>query len=197
MRRLFAAANTQWKPPPVHVCQLNLSLIKPYLTREGATCLFNSLWESIEREFRPDADDIERRSIDIKEALSLAKAQADRQNQQLQSRKHEEGSKAERLKSYFPWKSNPVEAWQAQSDERRAKERRQLLLDTLSTHDYFTPLKQSRRKRYSGTLEWLFQTPEFDRWMNNTDYPLLWCSGKSKFPLHYSYRASIFNTNYP
>lgn len=76
-----------------------------------------------------------------------------------------------------------MKAWQLQSDERRAKERRQQLLDSLSKYDYLTPLKQSRRKRLSGTSEWLFQTREFSQWIHNTESPLLWCYGKSKLSL--------------
>ncbi|KAM0452065.1 hypothetical protein ACHAPV_009689 [Trichoderma viride] len=71
-----------------------------------------------------------------------------------------------------------MKTWQAESDERQIKERRQQLLDALSTHDYLTPLKQGRRKRHSGTLEWLFQTQEYLSWANATDSSLLWCSGK-------------------
>ncbi|KAL7796741.1 hypothetical protein V8C37DRAFT_408226 [Trichoderma ceciliae] len=131
--------------------------------------------------FKRDTDDIKRCSIDIKDALSRAEAQADLQNKHLQSGERKDGSKGRKLKSFFSRRDNRpygVETWQTQSNERRTKERRQQLLDSLSTYDYVTPLKQSRRKRYSGTSEWLFQTPEFDQWINSTDSPVLWCYGK-------------------
>jgi hypothetical protein len=89
-----------------------------------------------------------------------------------------------KLKRFFPQqdeRSNKMKTWQTQSDERRTKERRQRLLDSLSTYDYLTSLNQNRKKRYRGTSEWLFKTREFDHWLNCTDSPLLWCYGKSKF----------------
>lgn len=142
-----------------------------------------------------DIGDIKRHDKDIKEALFLAQAQVDLQNQQFQNTDQREGSKGAKLKSLFIRQNSrfsEMKTWQAESDERQIKERRKQLLDALSTHDYLTPLKQGRRKRHSGTLEWLFQTQEYLSWVNATNSSLLWCSGKSKFSLHYSYKASIF-----
>ncbi|KAL6794164.1 ankyrin repeat-containing domain protein [Trichoderma sp. SZMC 28012] len=143
--------------------------------------LFSSPRESLEGGFQQDADDIERRSKYVKDALSLAKTEARYQNQQLQSLRGGLGSKKMKRPRAFRGKGEQhdrMESWQAQSDERQAKERKQRLLDSLSTHDYLTPFKQSCRKRYSGTLEWLFHTDEFNMWNNSREFPLLWCSGK-------------------
>lgn len=62
-----------------------------------------------------------------------------------------------------------------------AEKRRKQLLDELSTYDYLRPLKQSRSKRYSSTLDWISQTAEFGRWVDG-EVPLLCCFGKSKSP---------------
>lgn len=118
--------------------------------------LFSSPPEELGRGFQQDADDIKRHSKIVKDALSLAQREAYYQNQQLQSVKRAGGSKKEKLSRAFRGKRgrhDKIESWQAQSDERQAKERKQRLLDSLSTHDYLTPFKQSCRKRYSGTLE--------------------------------------------
>ena len=71
-------------------------------------------------------------------------------------------------------------AWQLDAEEQKARERRQQLLASLSTYDHLTPLKQSRRKRHAGTAEWLFETKEFNDWVNGDDFKVFWCSGKSK-----------------
>ncbi|KAK8109738.1 Vegetative incompatibility protein HET-E-1 [Apiospora kogelbergensis] len=47
--------------------------------------LFNSLLVSFEQEFKPDLDDIQRYSDSVMQEIQFAKAQADRQDQQLQS----------------------------------------------------------------------------------------------------------------
>lgn len=147
------------------------------------TYFFSSFWQSFEEEFQPDIDDIRRCNEQVKKELFAAKTLAEYQDQQLQmkSRKYSSGSK---------WKLNGllsrendreyVGSWEMLRDERQANEKRQQLLNSLSTHDYLTPLKQSRRKRHSSTAQWLFPTNEFHLWANGTGSPLLWCSGKSK-----------------
>ncbi|KAL6701543.1 hypothetical protein J3F84DRAFT_11129 [Trichoderma pleuroticola] len=143
--------------------------------------LFSSPRVTLERDLQQDADDIKRRSKIVKDALSLAKREAYHQNQQLRSVKKGGSSKKGKLQRVFRGKRDrhvKMESWQSQSDERQEKERKQRLLDSLSIHDYLTPFKQSCRNRYSGTLEWLFHTDEFNMWINSRDFPVLWCSGK-------------------
>ncbi|KAH7010053.1 hypothetical protein EDB80DRAFT_714408 [Ilyonectria destructans] len=149
--------------------------------RPWPTKLLKALWESFEQEFKPDVDAIQRLSKDVRDELGLAKAQADRQDQQLQDieRKEAAGGRWE-LNKFFKRADDKLDklSGHLQRDERRARKRRQELLESLSTHDYLTPLKRNRRKRHSDTGKWLFQTPEFDRWINGTGSPILWCSGK-------------------
>ncbi|RCI14837.1 hypothetical protein L249_6700 [Ophiocordyceps polyrhachis-furcata BCC 54312] len=132
----------------------------------------DALWETLELEFHPDIEDIRRQSSDVQEELSLARARAKYQDQQLN-------------KTRGTWKLGTLfsttrkeQAAQVRTSERQAGQRRQQLMDSLSTHDYLTPLKQSRRKRYSGTAHWLSRTRQFSRWMDGVDSPLFWCSGK-------------------
>ena len=145
-------------------------------------------------------DDIQTCSTAVKEALALAKAKADHRDQQLQAIERKQASDGRRKLGGLFARTNDklgkLGAWQLERDEQRASEcfrhepecllstdpgeRRQQLLDTLSTHDYLTPFKQSRRMRHGDTTQWLFQTAEFDRWIEGTGPPLLWCSGKSE-----------------
>lgn len=90
-------------------------------------------------------------------------------------------------KDLFKWTSGKTEAarkLQVQAEEariakRRRKEEIHELLESLSAHDFLTPLKQSRRKRQNGTGEWLFETSEFVDWIHENGAPVFWCSGKS------------------
>ncbi|KAH0489354.1 hypothetical protein TgHK011_009786 [Trichoderma gracile] len=141
----------------------------------------SDLRSPLQQEFKQHAVDMEIHSRDVDKAIALAAAKAHDQNRQLQTIVQKKSSKSRKLKRMLSQDNdNPamVAELQSEVDGRRAMERRQKLLHFLSTHDYVTPLKQSRRKRYSGTLEWLFKTREFDRWINDSESPLLWCSGK-------------------
>ncbi|SPO05181.1 uncharacterized protein DNG_07867 [Cephalotrichum gorgonifer] len=136
----------------------------------------------LEEEFKPDRANIERCSDDVKEELVLAKSQADFQEQQLQERERQKASKSRlKLKNFTARtddKLDHIGPWQLNYEKRRAAERKQQLLDSLSKHDYLTPFKQSRRKRYPGTATWLFETPQYKAWFDGAGSQVLWCSGK-------------------
>ncbi|KAK6863666.1 hypothetical protein PG995_000194 [Apiospora arundinis] len=51
------------------------------------------------------------------------------------------------------------------------------LLNSVSTHDYTRPFKQARGKHYIGTTEWVFKTPQYQRWLYGESRVLL-CFGK-------------------
>ncbi|KAL7807545.1 nucleoside phosphorylase domain-containing protein [Trichoderma aethiopicum] len=138
---------------------------------------------SIEQELQRHVVEMELHSREVIKAIALAEAKAHHQDRQLQTMKQKKPSRSEKLKRMLSPESDKLATiadLPSQVDRRRAMERRQQLLDFLSTHDYVTPLKQSRRKRFSGTLDWLFETREFDRWITDSSSPLLWCSGKSE-----------------
>ncbi|KAM3472159.1 hypothetical protein MY5147_005452 [Beauveria neobassiana] len=61
---------------------------------------------------------------------------------------------------------------------RKAKEERQRLLESLSSHEYRTPFWEACKKRQRDTAEWIFAVPEFKRWYDGSGPSLLWCSGK-------------------
>ncbi|KAH7113921.1 hypothetical protein B0J13DRAFT_460468, partial [Dactylonectria estremocensis] len=127
------------------------------VSRQWQAKFLNSLWQSFEQEFRPDMDDIRRCSSNVKEELLLAKAQADYQDQQLQGVERKEASDYRRgltrFMSRMTSNMDKTESMQVQRDEREARERRQQLLTLHSSHDYLTPLWQSRQKRHSDTAE--------------------------------------------
>jgi hypothetical protein len=56
--------------------------------------------------------------------------------------------------------------------------RKQRLLDSLSTYNHIVAFKQARKKRHGNTAQWLTQSSEFGRWINETEVSVFWCSGK-------------------
>ncbi|KAG7118822.1 hypothetical protein HYQ45_015502 [Verticillium longisporum] len=69
---------------------------------------------------------------------------------------------------------------QLEQSMHRSREERQQLLVYLSSHDYKTPFQIACKKHQYNTAEWIFTTPEFERWHDGTGPSLLWCSGKRK-----------------
>lgn len=88
----------------------------------------------------------------------------------------------------FKWASIKSEEreHEVQIAKHRQKVKTQELLESLSCHDFLTPLMQSRQKRQRGTGEWLFRTHEFKKWVDGNGAPVLWCSGKSKSLIYIS-----------
>ncbi|KAI0538686.1 hypothetical protein GGR58DRAFT_512830 [Xylaria digitata] len=132
--------------------------------------VLNAFWNSFEQEFKPDIDDIQRFSNHVKEEIALTQAQADSQEQKLQAMERENASLNRLNARKFFSRTD-------KSNTRKTRKRRQRLLDALSTYDHLRALKQSRLKRYKNTSDWIFQTPEFNRWVDG-EVPLLCCFGK-------------------
>ncbi|KAJ5667464.1 hypothetical protein N7507_003328 [Penicillium longicatenatum] len=157
------------------------TLIVKKVQIQWQTYFFGPSWQSLKQEFQLEMDHIRICDERLKKELFVAKALADYQDQKLQvkSQRHTSGGRR-RVKGLLSRENDKenMESWEVLRDERLANEKRQQLLDSLSTHDYLTPLKQSRRKRHNSTAQWIFSTNEFDRWVKGTGSPLLWCSGK-------------------
>ncbi|KAI1740288.1 hypothetical protein F4680DRAFT_115030 [Xylaria scruposa] len=140
-----------------------------------------ALWNPFEQEFKPDIDDIHKYSNQVKEEIALAQAQADSQEQQLQALERKEASgirsTARKFFSHTYYKLDQMRELQMQNNERRKQKRKQQLISALSKYDYLRSLKQNRLKRYKYTSDWIFQTPEFHRWIDGV-VPLLCCFGK-------------------
>ncbi|KAK8877014.1 ankyrin repeat protein [Apiospora arundinis] len=143
--------------------------------------LLKSLLVSFEQEFKPDLDETWRYSNLVEKEIHLAKAQADRQDQHLQAVERQEASKGRTLIGRFTGRADDalrkLHQMQLQRDERAARERKQRLLDSLSTRDYLRLYKQNCRKRWQDTASWIFQMPDFQKWLLG-ESPVLWCSGR-------------------
>ncbi|KAK8023696.1 Vegetative incompatibility protein HET-E-1 [Apiospora rasikravindrae] len=143
--------------------------------------ILKSILSSFEQEFKPDVNEVQRYSDSIEHEIHFAKAQADRQDQQLQAMERQEASKSRILIDRFTGRADEklrrMQEMQLQRDERESRKRKQQLLDLLSTGDYLRLYKQSCRKRWQDTASWIFQLPEFVDWLHGTK-PVLWCSGR-------------------
>ncbi|RYP58479.1 hypothetical protein DL770_010415 [Monosporascus sp. CRB-9-2] len=85
--------------------------------------IIRAVWKSSEQEFKSDMDSIQGYSDDVKDAIALAKAQADAQDQQLQALERKEASESRRkLSTFFSRHDSQVDQirkWQIQKNERQ------------------------------------------------------------------------------
>jgi hypothetical protein len=86
--------------------------------------LLNALWRSFEEEFKSDISMIQRCGDEVKEEIVLAKARADLQDQELQSKEREAASGYRRkLRDVLSRTENnldTIKEWQLQQDGRRS-----------------------------------------------------------------------------
>ncbi|ERF71485.1 hypothetical protein EPUS_00474 [Endocarpon pusillum Z07020] len=69
----------------------------------------------------------------------------------------------------------------AQLDEKNAQRRASGVatrLYTILDYNHIAPFKQARKRRHGNTAQWLTQSQEFNRWMNEPGSSVFWCSGK-------------------
>ncbi len=145
----------------------------------------NAVWQSPEQEFKSDIKNLQSCSDKVRDEIRLAKAQADHQDQALQSKEREAASgyrqKLGGILSQTGNKLDTINEWQLQQDKRRSRtfphslqfvvvapddppeERRRQLLASLSSHDHLPPFKRAYKERHCNTAEWVFHTAEFRR----------------------------------
>ncbi|KAK7917534.1 Ankyrin repeat protein [Apiospora marii] len=134
-----------------------------------------------DQEFKPDIENLQRHSESVEREISYAKAQADRQDQQLQVLERQEASKSRTLMNHFTGRADDrlrrIYEMELQKSKRTTRKRKQKLLDSLSNREYLRRYKQSCKKRWGDTASWIFQDPDFCRWQDGEE-SVLWCSGK-------------------
>ncbi|KAK5625712.1 hypothetical protein RRF57_001428 [Xylaria bambusicola] len=154
----------------VHCCKHVVEAVR----RPWREQILRTFWNSFEQEFKPDIDRIQTCSDWVKEEIALAQAQADFLEREEESNNR---STTQRLLSQINRNVTRTRHSQRQVTERKTQKRRQQLLTSLSTYDYLRFFKQSLLKQYDKTSDWIFQTPEFQGWLDGTA-PLLCCFGK-------------------
>ena len=102
--------------PSLHITYLKI----------GHDQVLRAFWNSFEQEFKPDIDAIQRYSDYVQREITLAKAQADRQDQQLQAREREEALQSRRgLNSFFSQNTTQlaeIREWEVQRHERQRRQ---------------------------------------------------------------------------
>ncbi|KAH7311613.1 hypothetical protein B0I35DRAFT_514361 [Stachybotrys elegans] len=162
----------------VHCCKRVMQVIQ----RPWTAQVVNSMWQSIDQEFKSDIEAITSLGDDVKEEIQLAKYNADREEQVLQQKERTSAwkmrKKLERILPTATDSLDTIKELELRRERRHTKERIQQLLDRLSTHDYRSPLNEACKKRHPETAEWIFSTAEFVGWRESKQSSVLWCSGK-------------------
>ncbi|KAH7303175.1 hypothetical protein B0I35DRAFT_455335 [Stachybotrys elegans] len=137
---------------------------------------------SFDAEFKPDIDEIQRNHNSIKEEFVLAKAQADQRHQEFLRREAHKASRSRsvitRLTMDTKRTLNQLGSGEKHRSQLESWKRRQALVDSLSDHDYMSPLRKAIRKRYAGTMSWIFETQEYRGFLEQKRGSVLWCTGK-------------------
>ncbi|KAH6645914.1 ankyrin repeat-containing domain protein [Truncatella angustata] len=151
------------------------------LQRSWPQQLVQAMRTSFEQEFKHDMDNIRTCSERVRDEIHLAKAQADRHDQELQALEREVSSNDRSIIKKALLNSSAklerIRAMQLIKKGREHRERMVELVEAVSRYDYVRLLKQSRSKRFQNTTSWIFETSGFHRWIDGNG-SLLWLTGK-------------------
>ncbi|KAM3467272.1 hypothetical protein NHJ6243_000303 [Beauveria neobassiana] len=166
----------------------------PASTRlQGALCDFHAsiirkqhlkhaIFKSFQEEMQEDVRAVQQMGEEVKEEISLATARAQHEDEELQARERRAAFRdRSKMWKFLPRMEHDISAIKEMHEQqlrRKAKEERQRLLESLSSHEYRTPFWEACKKRQRDTAEWIFAVPEFKRWYDGSGPSLLWCSGK-------------------
>ncbi|KAM3457747.1 hypothetical protein MY3296_000820 [Beauveria thailandica] len=148
----------------------------------GKQHLKHAVFQSFHEEMQEDVRAIQQMGEEVKEEISLATARAQHEDEELQARERRAASRdRSKMWKFIPKMENDLSAMKEMHEQqlrRKAREERQRLLESLSSHEYRTPFWEACKKRQRDTAEWIFAVPEFKRWHDGSGPSLLWCSGK-------------------
>ncbi|CRK34635.1 hypothetical protein BN1723_014880 [Verticillium longisporum] len=166
------------------LCDFHASIIRccKHVVEAMQSPWHKQLLQCFKQEFEPDLEDMRNTSKEVKAKIDLAITHAEHRDQHLQEKERAHASKFRSLvKKVIPEVQDELETMkkmQLEQSMHRSREERQQLLVYLSSHDYKTPFQIACKKHQYNTAEWIFTTPEFERWHDGTGPSLLWCSGK-------------------
>ena len=150
-------------------------------TSKGVAQFAKSFWKSFEREFGFFEVELETQRQNVRDEIGLASEKAASRERQLQLAERNAQSQHRALDLLFQDTldrfSKKGQSWKLESHERKTKARKQCLLDKLSTYEYYSALKQLRKKRYGTTSMWLKESIEYESWLNETQSFFSWLSG--------------------
>ncbi|KAF5975896.1 heterokaryon incompatibility protein het-E-1 [Fusarium coicis] len=130
-------------------------------------------------ELRGYVEDIRAKAEEVQGDIQLAKAQCDRVEQQLQTTERRDASNhRKRLMAWTSKATGEMEALQAQRRRNESEQKRRRFLEELSSFNFTSGFNSTRNKRHIGTAKWVFETPEFQKWVGIDWSPVLYITGK-------------------
>ncbi|KAL6713035.1 hypothetical protein ACLMJK_009431 [Lecanora helva] len=125
-------------------------------------------------EFGPYEAEIAHLSQEVRDEVSLASKQAQRQEFELQAK---ERADARRYRDIYYKSKHKEENWRLEISHRKLEKKKLEALDALSTYDYQKTYRQLRKECTPGTSTWIYKEPEFCAWVSGT-LRTLWFTGK-------------------
>lgn len=147
----------------------------------AAYSLISKMVFSFETEFGPHQKELERLSAEVQAEISLAAAQNQKQEFDLQEAERQAASLGRKMLTMLTRSVQQSDAdaksWALELNRREMEKARRKALDALSGYDHLRTYKQLRRECVPGTSAWICETSEFERWMTGSE-KTLWCTGK-------------------
>ncbi|KAM0351841.1 hypothetical protein ACHAPU_002354 [Fusarium lateritium] len=141
--------------------------------------IWKSLTQSFRAELRGFVEDIRTKAENVQGDIELTKAHYDREEQQLQTKEREETG--DYRKRMFAWTSRfatGMDAAEAQRRKDTTERERHRLLQELCSYNYTSIFNMTRNKRHRGTAEWVFETREYQEWVESDQSCVLHITGK-------------------
>ena len=146
-----------------HTVVVNLCKQVILFTRKSFVSQIPSFLKSFTSEFSRFIDDLDRLAVSLREEVSLASSQ-------LQRDEADQGSNFRTLATKFFSDSAALERKKCKGEKAKSR-----LLDACSTYNYQTAWKQAKKK---GSTNWLFEKDEYKAWRSGQSLSrALWCTG--------------------
>ncbi|KAF5620228.1 heterokaryon incompatibility protein het-E-1 [Fusarium sp. NRRL 52700] len=168
------------------ICEFHTSIIHCcekviYLIRQSS--LANQVWKAITGSFQTDiknyVEDVKVKAENAQCEIELAKAQADYQEQQHQTKERQNASDYRRQLSAWATKYSAAMKDLQDLKEKHCKDKKRLrIINELTSYNFMPTFNSMRNKRYMGTAEWCFHTPEYREWANANKSAVLHITGK-------------------
>ncbi|KAF5585825.1 hypothetical protein FPANT_7379 [Fusarium pseudoanthophilum] len=141
--------------------------------------ILKAITQSFQSELRSYVEDIRAKAEEVQGDIQLVKAQCDREEQQLQTTERQDASNhRKRLMAWTSKATGEIEALQAQRRRNESEQKRRRFLEELSSFNFTSGFNSTRNKRHIGTAKWVFETPEFQKWIGIDGSPVLHVTGK-------------------
>ncbi|WKT47235.1 hypothetical protein QSH57_012140 [Fusarium oxysporum f. sp. vasinfectum] len=141
--------------------------------------LLKAITQSFQSELRSYVEDIRAKAEEVQGDIHLVKAQCDREEQQHQNTERQEATN--HRKRMLAWTSKStieMEALHVQRRRNASEQKRRRLLEELSSFNFASAFNSTRNKRHIGTAKWVFDTPEFQKWVGSDGPHVLHVTGK-------------------